>query len=375
MTVSITDLTKPMTADESLDMLLSLLTLAGLPTTAWQSGGVVDALTQVNAEVIADLTVTVTNIAKGNYGSLASSLSDGAWLDLLMQSQYQEVRKPGVLAKHRVTFTDNGGGPFTLTAGAVIAQSIDGSFFTSTETKTLPKNGTVDVVFQAESVSAAWNVAPRTITSLKTSFPGVAITNLPGSLVQTGTDPESNASAWLRCTQKWATLAPGAPKPLYAYVVSSAAPQITRVNVLENTPSGGKVQVMIAGAAGPFATEPEATNILVAAQGAIEKVRPLCVQTTVVHATPRNITIAGIFTAKAGGIAATQAKVIGNLNAYISALPIGGVVYVATLYEQVMIAAGMVNAVITSPAADVVMTATEAARLFDTSGIAWVSVA
>lgn len=376
--VALSDLIAPQTQSTITTLQLNMLQLAGFPATSWQSGSVPLSLIQADTSTLAQMTTTVANLAAG--GLLAAWLPgwtgivppDG-WLDLLAGSHYAVTRKPAVATQGLMLLQDvGGGGPYTITVGQLYAQTAAGLQFVNTSGGTLIKGGTgasgLQLSWQATTAGSAANIPNGSSLSLATPLPGVTISNPdPGSgtwITQSGVDAESSASLAARCSSKWATLGSGAVASAYQYWAITSTPTVTRVNVLENTPSGGQVTVVCAGSAGASSSADVAS-----VNAYIQPLRPLCVTVNVIAATNMPITLQGVVSVRASQLAAAQAAFAANVATYASNLPIGATVYLAKLVDLAMSISGVVNVQYTNPLGDTPMSYMNVATF--TNNILW----
>lgn len=372
MTVALTDLLVAQTKDQIVTIQLNLLTLAGFPATSWQSGSVPLTLVQADAQTLSDMTATISLVAAG--GLL--DLSSGGWLDLLATSHYNQTRKPAVFTQGTIVLTDTGGGgPYTITANQLWAGLPAGVIrFNNTAGGTLPKNGTLSLAWQAEFAGVAYNQPNGAVTSLLTPLPGVTVANPdPGTgtwVTQQGVDAEADASLKVRCKAQWPTLGGGATALVYQGWALTAAPTVTRVNVLENTPAGGQVTIYCAG---PSAGSSSADVATVAAYIATR--RPLCVTVTVSAASNLTVAVTGTVTVQTAFLASAQAAFAAAVTAYTTTLAIGATVKLWD-FDNLLKIQGVTNVTslqLNATAVDINL-ATNQAATFTISGLTWSAV-
>lgn len=172
------------------------------PVTNWPSVGVANALTQVDAQALADLNILVANAIAGGFtqswinpplvNGVPTPPPDG-WLDLLAQNFYNLTRDPALQMQGFCTLTAAAtSGPFTILPGQIFASTGNGQFiFTNLTGGTLAKGGTLKLLFQAVNPGASYNQVTSYnvgssgfwVTSLLTPLAGVTITN---PLISTG---------------------------------------------------------------------------------------------------------------------------------------------------------------------------------------------
>ena len=365
--MALSDLISPQTAATLQSYYLAFLQMAGFPTTGYQSGSTPLTLVQLATQVLADMTSTVQNVAAGGFlqsfqpGSAYTPV-DG-WLDLKSISDYQTTRNAGQACVRSVQLTDvGGGGPYTIVVGQLIVTSTTGLTFVNTTGGTLTKSGTLTLTFQASSVGASYNVIDGAISTLTTPLPGVAITFPNGANAQTittsGLDPETSQALATRCAAKWATIGGGANASAYRYWATTVAPAITRVQVLEAYPTGGKVTIYCAGPLGPAGTADIAT---VAAYLGVpfsqSGVRPLGITTIVLPAVAYAITLTGNVNVASAQLTNAQASISANLQTISQTSAIGGTIYLSQLIDAIQKVPGVQNVNLTLPVADVSLAA------------------
>lgn len=348
-TVALTDLVKIATKDEVLDTLVGFLKLGEFPTTSWASGSVPRELVEKFALLGSNWSSLVSKIAKGGLLELA----EGDWLTLYAASSYGLIRNDAVFAEGEIVFTDAGGAPITWAAGDLIAESTTGTRFVNTTGGTLNAAGTLTMSFRAESAGSAYNATDNTITTLATPVAGVTLTNAPiGStgtwLTTSGTDEESDSALRERCRTQWGAIGSGGNADAYRYWARNASTQVTRVSVVENYPSAGKVTVFLAGSTGTVSA-----SVVTAVNTYVQTRRPLTVTVYVYGASTIAVTLAGTVTySSTVSLATVTAGVNAALLALQSAKGVGDDVYLSEIYEAIQGVPGVLHATLTAPIAD-----------------------
>ncbi|MGZ3477048.1 MAG: baseplate J/gp47 family protein [Polyangiales bacterium] len=359
--------------------MLGLLKLAGFPVASWAPSSVPRVLVEVFSTSLADLSQTVSNIARGGFVSLA----EGEWLTLVASEFFGVERNPALFAEGRATLTDAGSaGPFTILPNQLWAASKSGLRFTNVNGGTLPLGGKLPLLWKAEAAGADYNVPAGDVSTLLTPLPGVTVTNpaLPALgtwLLRQGVDAESDDALRERCHEKWSSLGAGGNAPAYAFHAKSASSFVTRVKVYEATPIGGEVTLVLAGPAGAI-TDP--TVLPTVAAYLEDGRRPQCVTVHVVSATNRPIVLLGEVRVRATLRDPAIAFVSGQIADLQKSLDIGERVAIAELIQRVMDAPGVTNALLADAsgtalipgADDVVLGPNEVATFSD--GLSWVSV-
>lgn len=341
MAVTLSDLLVPLTREGVVRTALGILSAAGFPTTSWGSTSIPRTLIEFFAEVVVDLSGTVTSIAR----MALLETAEGQALTLHAQDAYDETRKTAIATKGTRTLVESAGSPQSWGAGElVIVCSSDASLVYRNEAAvTLAANGSTAVTFAAESPGAKYNVDGSTVGSLATPVPGVAITATTGAdwITQSGADEESDEALRIRCRAKWATLTTTGPIDAYRKWALDASSEITRVRVQEDplaVPPDPSVSVILASTTGAATS-----GAVTAANAAVQLRRPLGVNVEVVSAVAYPVTIGGVVKVRTAYRTAAEPAVRAALMAYFAGLDIGEAVYVSQIIEHVMAAPGVVT--------------------------------
>lgn len=366
---------------------LALLEAKSFPVTSWQTTAVPRVMANANARVGSKLAVDIPKIAAG----FLLAKSSGAWLDLLVESNYGGLARDAATYTERVfVLADVGGvGPLPVTAGQlVVVDSTGTKRLSNIAGAVIPAGGSVEVTFRAEAGGEGY--AGTSTWSFETSLPGVSISE--GAITKVGANEESDASLKQRATDKWSSLGAGANDSAYRYhakqalVGTSFAGQVTRVKVREAYPNPGQVTIYIAsdstsGTDGAEVFPSGPSTLLETVQNYIDPasklgVAPNCVDAIVTSAKWKKIALVGTVNALAAEKTAAEANAVAALAAYGSATAIGGTVVFEKVIEKIMRQLtddDRNNLTLTSPAADVVLAADEV-PYFDFTGLAWVAV-
>ena len=353
-------LTATVSESDMLQYFLTELAGKGLPTIAWQSGGIIYTLLKIEARAFSDMLGLVSLVAKGGLLDFAT----GDWLTLLAKSAYQLDRDPSKFAVGGVEVAvASGFGPITINPAQLWVVTPGGIRYNSTNTGvvTLPAGPSNTVIpFRAEAPGAAANVAIGTLLSLTTPIPGVSVGfhDYGSGVWQTsqGADAELDEALKARCRAKWSTI--GLQKTVDGYVfLAENAPsdtRVTRVSVESLSPRGpGTVNVWIAGPAGPLSSGDE-TIVRNYVQARASAAADVQVQNAT--AVPFNVT-ATIYYKSAFTSAVSQATE--NLTALVERTGLGGTIYKSAIIEALMLPDGVVNVVLSSPGSDTSIAANE----------------
>jgi uncharacterized phage protein gp47/JayE len=360
MALTLAQLLTTTTQAEYVTLLLAELAARGFPTTDWAVGGPERHMVESFAEIMADFTGPFgLQVAQGGFLEEATE----EWLTLLARSNYNTTRKEATFATWEVTLEDTGnGGPYTVLPGQLWGASPAGQLFSNTDGGELALGGTLTLTFKAESPGTAHNAGP--VSVLKTPLPGVEIS--ASSLSSSAVDEESDEELRERAALQWADLAIGAVADSYKKWALDADVDVRRVQVEEDIPNPGGVRVSLARTDGTA----EASDVTAVA-AYIEERRPLTVDVTVQAAEEVEVDVDATVRIRASYLAAAQARVSGDLLVLLRGLAIGPeTLFRAEIIEVLMALPGARNTVLTTPAADVVLTAGQVAKL-GTVNITW----
>jgi hypothetical protein len=179
---SLQDLLVPRDRETIEALLLSTLQGEGFPVTDWEVGGVARTILKMIATGLLDRETLIGYISAGGYLDFAAELTDPngtpveGWLELLAEQQYDIIRAGATFTQKRLTLTcTSGPGPYTRSAGQLIAISQAGNTYRNVASVTIPDGGSVEATFQAETPGAAVVDATGTIDELTTPLPGVTV--------------------------------------------------------------------------------------------------------------------------------------------------------------------------------------------------------
>lgn len=327
------DLIVPESVDDIEERMTTLAAASDMPVTAWGSDGVPRTVIGIVAEVAADCWFSVAAIANG----LQRRYAKRGWMTLLASSQFDEARKLPTLTSGKIVLTDNGGGPHTITAGAVIVSTTGGIRFRNTTGGTLTLNGTLEVDVTAEAAGAASNVAIGAINTMVTTLASVTVSNQEIGATDTwitslGTDYESDKELGDRLPLKWATLSTGSPEAAYRSW-ALAVDGITRAAVDALNPDGpSTIRVYIDNAA-----------LVASFQTTIDAKRPAGAAVTVVAASSVAVVIAGVVTVQKAYRTAAEVEVAAALVELQNEIGISGTVRQSEIVERIMTPDGVVD--------------------------------
>lgn len=371
--MTLDDLITPLTRAEIEAAIYAALEASGASTTSWKSGAVVRTLITGTAIVLAASSQLQAAIAKSGFLALAT----GDWLTLVAFYVYGVTRDIGSFASGYITLDNTGGGVYSGAIGdLVVTNTTTGKSYRNTAAFSIGSMETgVIVAVEALELGADSTAAPGDIDAFETVLLGVTVSNA-AALV--GTDEEDDATLRLRCLEKTGTLSPNGPRDAYAYVARStldstgAAIGVTRVRTIADGVGG--VDVYLAtGSGGVTGTVGDETTDLGAIDAAIQEMAaPLAITATVQTATALAVAVTYELWLL-DTITLTESEIDDAialaLTTYLSAVPIGGYIispasgriYVSALESVIGSAVeGVIEVVVTAPAADIAVDVDEA---------------
>jgi uncharacterized phage protein gp47/JayE len=333
----LSDLIEAESADDLEETALALAQGNELPVESWGSGGTWRTMMEFVAAALADASFARVAIARG----YVLALSAGAWIDRVLQSQFDDERVAATFTYGTFVYTDNGGGPHTIAVGAIV-EDVSGLRFTVLVGDTCPLSGSVDILVKAAIVGAAYNIPNNATLATVTSYPTVAVTNpeigTTGTWITSlGADEESDAAAQKRAPLKWATLSTGSPPSAYLFWALSWT-GVTRATVDEGNPDGpNTVRIYVDNA-----------GVVAALQVFIDTKKPSGTAVAVMAATTQSVTVPAVVTVERAKHDAAVAAVTAVLVTLAEETDIGGIVRQAELTERIMAVDGIVDVVFAS---------------------------
>lgn len=373
MSLSIDDLTTPLTVDEVRQSIYSVLALTGVDVTNWKPGAVVRTIISGVALVIASLSALISVGTKAGF----LSLSSGDWLTLVAHYVYGVDRILATFASGTLTLTNVSGNVYTVAAGDFqVKSSLTGALFHNTSAFVLNASSSLTIPIAANDAGSASTAFIGEIDTLVTMLTGVTCSN-PVSLV--GTDDEEDAALQTRCSEKLGSLSPFGPADAYAFAARNATRTdgtnvgVTRVNLTKD--GFGNVNVYVATPSGGVSGT-STTGDLGAVNAAIQtNAAPLAVTASVFSATPNVIPITyelWMYGNAGMTLATLQTTIATALADFFAVEPIGGdvadtlpgKVWHSALETEISSAVkGIFRVSITSPTGDVSIATNEVPQL------------
>jgi len=375
MTLTFEDLMQSVPVEQIVQATLDVAEDLELPVTAWQEGSAAREIIYIDATNLAGFSTSITPIARGGLLDYA----DGDWLTLLAKQVFDVDKILSSAATGNIRLNNAGAVPYTLDPGDVrVLNETTGATYTSASGGTLTASGTLVLDFVADSPGTAGNLVSTDTLSLITTLDGVTPV-FDATLL--GQDEELDPALKQRCRDSRGRASPNGPASAYDYFAKSTVrPDGTNVGVTRTRriETNATVRLVVADADGEVI--PSDVELI---QSTVDlNCVPTGFTAIVQSATLNGITIAVTLTRSptATELQATiEARVTAAIAEYFSTIGVGGDdaasfrgVYLSTLITVIRVAAGpsVVNAVITSPAADVPLATTEVPVVSSTS-YAW----
>jgi len=381
VTLTVDELTTPLTRQDVEQSIYDILGALGVNTTLWKSGSVVRAFVTASSSVIAALSQLQALIAKSGF----VGLSAGDWLTLAAKYVYGVLREDATFATGDVTLVNAGGGVYGLGADdLIVGNASSGKTYRNTGAFVLGAFATLTIEVRATEAGSESSAGTGQITLLVTPLVGVSCSN---ALPLTGIDAESDPSVQLRCAEKLGSLSPDGPWDAYAFAARTAMRPdgspigVTRVRIVKD--GFGNVFVYVASAAGAVSgTVGNLTTDLGLVDENIQRLAaPLAVTAQVSSAVPVSQAVTyelWMYNTSARTVAQVQAIVNSALAAFFSAQPVGGNVidpdpgkiFVDAIRATIASSLPEIfHVVVTVPAADLALAANEVATLGTPSAI------
>lgn len=257
--------------DELKDTTIKELQDEGFVITNFHSGGVFYTLLMI----VLRIKIEFTEFLRGLLNNLFLTHASGVWVDL-KAADYSKKRKKAQKAQGFVTVSREnmaeGGEAVKIAKGHVFKTMMDINGeelrFFALDAAVLQKGAeAVDVLVEAETEGAGYNVPQGQITRSLTYIGEVAISNRADWVTREGSDTEDDAGLITRSLRSWSELAQRAIEDTFVNAAESV-PGVLFAQADCNHPRGqGTVDVIVTGTAGE-ATE----GLLGAVLEAVEKI-------------------------------------------------------------------------------------------------------
>ncbi len=314
---------------EARENILDIATGLGFNARSWQSGSIQRTFLEIFARVYADLSIGISQIAKGGYLYLA----EGPWLHLKADSDYDNQVNLAVATQGTIVLTSAPlAPPHTIAIDDLVVSTESDITFRNKTGGTLNPGQTISLMFEAEVAGAGGNVAPNTITILKTALAGVTVTNpvLPSPatswITRDGADQETDEELRTRCNTKWGTLGIG-PGMAYVHNARQASASVKRVYVDATNPRGpGTLDVYLAGDSGPVSEtiRQVVEDCLAGVTDGIDRVNTTADLEVAIPDAFAPAIAANVFILKQYDTPENRALITQARDAYVKRIPIGG---------------------------------------------------
>lgn len=348
------------------DKALEVARRLGLPVDTWTEGDPTRSTYHVLAEILEQLELVASEFFKAGFLTNAT----GDWLALLAYEVFGVTRQEATYATSTVVLRNTGAGAYPIDAGDVVLRSsLSGKTYRNTTTGTIPAQvgvtpGTLSIDVVADEAGSDSSAGANEIDEMVTVFLGVEAYT---STTAIGLDIEPEDALKQRCKNTRASVTAAGPAAAYVAVATNpdltTAINVTKASVVADA-TDGTVTVYVAG---PSGTVIEADRALAEA-AILTYATPLCITPTVTAASEKVIDI--VYTLKAYDTGATAGDIATAVTAAFDAmfanLAIGGdgglldkTKIQAAIFGAI---AGVYSVTVSTPAANVSMTANEVAR-------------
>lgn len=359
MALSLAQLLTPSSEDESLAAIIAILDGFGFTASSWQSGSIQRTLIQVLARLHSDASNTVYALTSGRFNDLAV----GDWLTLKSKSDFDNDRIPAVATQALYTISDPNSlaGPQTFIASQLVTKDQNSFTYRNIDGGTMILGGSVTLTFQAEVPGAS--SFPTSMTLVTPVAGTVSAMPVSGAIVLVGADAESDDRLRVRNSTKWAALSYASPKDAYIFWSLSASAAVTRAYVDDLNPRGpGTIDLYVAGPTGPV--DPSVlVDVMDYLNGVTDGIyrRPIGSDVECFSAVSGTVSITGTLYVNASfDLTQTNTAVSDAIDTYFEALPVGGTVQLAKLYQTIMEVTGVSNVHLTAPTVDTTVAANAA---------------
>jgi phage-related baseplate assembly protein len=375
-TITFDELMTPIPVETFVQQSLDVAVDVGLPVTAWQELSTARELIYIDSTSCAVLSAAQIPAVKGGLLDYA----EAGWLTLLAEQVYDVDRILASAATGTMVLTNSGDSPHTIAAGDIRVLNEDSeSTYTNTSGGTLSIGGTLALEFRADVDGTASDVTSASGLSMITTLDGVAVSYGSDML---GQDDELDPALRQRCRDALGRASPNGPAAAYDYFSkSSLRPDGTNVGVTRTRriESNGTVRVYVADADGVITGGDVAYIQSTVDLNCVPTGFTAIIESAATLAVPLSIALT-----RAPGTTDEQAEVESRVTAaiaeYFSTIPVGGDdaasfrgIYISTLITIIRVAAGpgVVNAVVTLPAADVALAVNQVPIIIGAPSYGW----
>jgi phage-related baseplate assembly protein len=246
--------------DEVVDFMTTKLAELGSIITNYNVGGVWRTWLEVVGEAAAQLYNLAAGYADEATGTFVpgvvqqgfAEFATGDWLDLHL-NDFGLEREPSSFARHRVKVTVSS--PVTVPKYRTVITELNPAgdvfrFYVEEETLISPPFGYVECI--AQVAGAAYNVGAGSIIMFEQPLANVTdVTNESDSIIDAGTNRETDARARERRRLAWSRLSAAGPTRSYEGWVFDASEDVVGVSIINDHPRGaGSVDAVVQSVAG-----------------------------------------------------------------------------------------------------------------------------
>lgn len=285
MALPITDILKPLTAEEILSLMLDLAEAIGLPTTAWQTGeaplAILEIIAQALAKIWNDGALPILSAPFLDYVS-------GDILTIVAAAVYGTIRYDATFSNGPGTVENSSSDIFNFAIGDIRIRKNSKTYRNKTAGALAPWDGispkpTVGLTFIAETIGASSTLVPDLIPiEVISGQIGISVT---ADSAWVGQDQERDDDLRTRARSAQAAASPNGPKLAYDYVLRSTkrpdgtSIDVTRVRV-EPPPGDGTLTIYVASPTG----EVDPADVALLQTAVTDNVEPQCATVTVLSA-------------------------------------------------------------------------------------------
>lgn len=330
MTVSIEDLTTPVTRDQAKASIYQTLATVGVDTTSWKPGAVVRTMIAAVAILFAATTNLIAELAKSAFLELAV----GSWLTLVARYVYGNERFEATFGTGKLTLVNSGGGIYDLDPGDLVVRNPDtDKTYTNVAVLHLGASATQTIDIIAQEAGADSTSTIGTIVSVVTGVPSAVSCSNPTAVV--GTDEEEDEPLKIRCRDKLGARSANGPSDAHASIARNAkradgsAIGVNRVRIVNDGKGNGYFYLATPSGGVPGDAEDISTDLGVINDQIQRQVAPLGftahTRSAVAYALDVSYSVWMLDTSNLT-TAQVEQKIAAALGAYLKNIPIGGYV-------------------------------------------------
>ncbi len=329
MTIALSDMLPPLTADDAKAIILPLLQVPENPVTDWYAGAVLRTMLELEALVLSDAAGgALPGVAAEGFATTA----EGESLTAVALAQWDVERDTATVCVQAVVLAcDALHGPYTIPVGSFFARATDGSKYVADTGGTLSTSSTLGIDMSAVSPGAMRGL----VSTVLSTFPGVTISSAAVKVVlgelQLGSEAQADQPVRDACAARLPDVDFTPDEDRVIKWATEAVDTTTRYRFDPDDVNPGGVLFTVAGASGAIPG-----GDVTAIQDYVQLRAPVTDYITTQNASNAIVTAAGTVTVRAA--IAARVKVAANAAwvAYLSTAKIGGDVFLTQLTKAVM---------------------------------------